>query len=244
MENLPKLYKKALKSKNPEKLNDVLIELGKDPKMEYLSVVDDLINNCKPPIINKVKINLVYLVSQISTIGALDKKYLNYLIEKYYDSDIWIRSEIVTALDKFLKTNKITDENLTKLVANALREDYEPIKLSALNILRYFDEIPDVIFRSIILALNERDENFEEGVSKFLKKFLKTETQLFDALNTSETYKILKKNAFRRLLIIFYDSINDLQSFQKRIKESDWENQYKDLFLREMETFNTIISKR
>ncbi len=244
MENPSKSYKKALKSGNIDKINDVLIEMGKNPKKEYLSIVDDLITNCKSPIIEKIKINLVYLISQISTLGALDKKYLDYVVEKYYDSDIWIRTEIVGALEKLLKSSKIITDDLEKLVANALREDYIPIKLSALNILPYFDQIPDLIFKSIVLALNDRDENFEEGVSNILKKFIKTEDQLFEMLNKSEIYKILKKNAFRRLLIIYYYSINDLQNFQKRILESKWEDQYKDLFLKEIETFNNIISKR
>ena len=66
---------------------------------------------------------------------------------------------------------------------------------------------------------------------------------LFNLLNTLDNYKILKSRAVRSLLLIQFKSIMNLESFREMILNSKWDEDYKKIYLDEIDTFERIFVK-
>ncbi|MFX1304802.1 MAG: hypothetical protein ACFE9X_15720, partial [Promethearchaeota archaeon] len=112
--------------KDPEEINDFLIKLSENPNTEDLKRVDYFIDNLDPPIFEKIKLNLIFLLGEIGESTPIEDKYLNFLLETYYTSDRWIRNEIIQAIGKISKKIEIT-ESIIKLIGYAVNDDYTPI---------------------------------------------------------------------------------------------------------------------
>ncbi len=239
MELLKKNFKKL---EDPEEINDFLIKLSENPDIEYLKYINYFIDNPKPQIINKIKLNLVFLIGEIGKNSPLGHKYLNYLLESYYTSDRWIRNEIIQAFEKISKRIEITGDIL-KLIGYAINDDYEPIKINALKIIYDFENLPSMILRNIFQALNYKDVGTEDLYIDIFYKFLPDFHQLFNSLNNQENYKILKSISIRVLLLAYFKSPLDMESFRKMIVDSNWEENFKEMYLNEIDIYEKVLLK-
>jgi len=242
MELIEESYKKVKESKNPEKLNDFLVKLGEDPRSEYLNFIDYFINNLEPQILKKIQINIIYVLGEVGKVITLDEKYLKFLSETYYTSDRWIRREIIQAFHKISENTTLTNM-IIELVGYALNDDYIPIKIDAQKVLLTLKLIPNKMLKNVFHTLNSQESEVINYSSKILEKQFKDTNQLFNSLNESENFMILKSHGVRALLLICFKSFINLDLFQEMIINSKWPDTSKKLYLKEIETYKRIILK-
>ncbi len=231
------------KSSNPETINEFLIKLSKSPNIEYFSMLDYFIDEIDTQIFEKVKLNLVFLIGEIGKASVIDTKYLEFLPKTYYSSDRWVRDEVVQSIGKISKKTVI-GKKLIKLLGYAINDDYIPIRINALRSILDLEKLPLFVWRNIFLALNSNNSELEAISTKILEKFLPDFNQVLNPLNHLDNYKILKPNAIRALLLIYFRSSINLESFRESIKTSNWDIKYKDIFIKEIDTFGKILLKR
>lgn len=242
MEQLTKKLKNALKRESVEEINEILIELGGNPKQEYLKILEHLTKECAPEIIKQIKINIVYVLGEIGKVVKLDNKNIEYLIDTYNSSDRWVRNEIILAFEKTSKNlNLNSDERIINLISMALRDEYPPIIENSLRLLINLDNISKDILKSLITILDSLESNLRNQASKVLKKHINNENELFNLLNDLDKYKMLKKNSIRTILTTFFNSITNLEPFRERILNSNWESQFKEKILKELDTYERIL---
>ena len=243
MELLNNNFKEIKRAKNPEIINDFLIKLNKNPNEDYLKYIEYFMNNLDTQIFNKVKLNLIFLIGEIGKLTILGERYLNFLCETYYTSDRWVRNEIIQAIGK-ISTNSDISAEVIKLVGYAVNDDYPPIKVSALQVILNLEEFPLIIRGLVFQALNSKISELEVFCIKILDKFLPDYNQLINSLDYSDNYKILKKNAIRTLLLVYFRSPLNLESFRQKISNSNWEIENKEIFLKEIDTYKKILLKK
>ncbi|MFX1380468.1 MAG: hypothetical protein ACFFA4_15390 [Promethearchaeota archaeon] len=229
-------------SKSPEEINNFLVELSKKPSIEYLKFLDYFITNLKPQVFEKIKLNLVYLIGELGNLIPIENKYLKLLMEIYYGSDRWIRNEIIQAINKVALNTKVGDE-IVKLIGYAINDEYHPIKVNALKALLNFDENPILIRRNLFFTLNKKDLELEELCVRIFEKFLPDFYELFSSLSYSDNYKILKPRAIRTLLLVYFKSPFNLESFREKVSLSNWEIEYKERYIREIDMYENILLK-
>ncbi|MFW9972167.1 MAG: hypothetical protein ACFFDF_18415 [Candidatus Odinarchaeota archaeon] len=238
-----KSFTNVKSSKNPEKINDFLIELSKNPHKEHVKYLDYFIKHLEPHIFDKIKLNLIYLIGEIGDLIALEDKYLKLLIDTYYNSDRWVRNEIMQAMKKITLNTEVNEE-IIKLIGYAINDEYQPIRVNSLKILLNLKENPLFIRRNLFLALNSKDLEVEELCVKIFEKFLPDFNELFNSLDYSNNYTILKPKAIRSLLLICFKSIINLESFRKRILSSNWELTNKEKYLKEIDIYEKLLLKK
>jgi hypothetical protein len=243
MELVKNNFEEIKKTKDPEKINDFLINLSKDPFEEYLQYIEYFKNNLDAQIFEKVKLNLIFLLGEIGKLTALEKKFMNLLKDEYYSSDRWIRNEIIQAIGKISFHSDLT-EDVIKLIGYAVNDGYPPIKVNALQVILYLEDLPPIVRKSIFQALNSRKPKLEALCVKILEKFLPDYNQLFFSLNYLDNYKALKTKAIRALLLVYFRSGLNLESFRQKISNSNWEIGYKDDFLKEIDIYEKILLKK
>lgn len=236
-------FKRIEKSKDPEEINDFLIDIGKNPREERLKYVDFFMGNLDVQLFEKVKLSLIYAIGQIGNLTPIDDRRINFLIDTYFKSDRWVRNEIIQTAGKIGNSRKLPD-NLVSLITKALNEEYVPIKLSALKVLLKLDNLPSFGLKNLFWILNSSDSNIREEGIRVLNKFILDEIQLFDVLDDSQNYKILKKDAIRAILINYFTSDIDLEQFKEKISNSTWEQNYKEHFVSEIESFEKLLLKK
>ncbi len=229
--------------KDPEEINNFLIKLTENPSIEDLKCIKHFINNLDTQIFDKVKLNLIFLIGEIGKLSPLGPKCLKFLSETYYTSDRWIRNEMIQAIGKISKKTKITGD-VIKLIGYAVNDDYTPIKVNALKTLLDFGDLPLFIRRNIFLTLNLKDPELEPFCVKIFEKFLPDFNQLFNSLDYSENYNILKPKAIMALLLVYFRSPLNLESFRQKISTSNWEDNYKEIYFKEIDTYEKILLKR
>lgn len=242
MNSLNDSFQKVKNSSDSEQINDFLIDLGRNPNKKFLIYLNYFIENLDIKTLEKIKLNLVHALGQIGNLTYLDDGYLKFLEKIYYNSDRWIRNEIIQAVDKIINQRKIPN-TLIEIVSGALREDYAPIKLNALKILFKLDNLPNLIVGNIFRLLNLKDSELREQGMKVLNKFIHDEIELYKLMDNLQNYKILKKNAFRTILLSCFTSIIEIESFKKLILSSNWEIDYQEIFISEIDVFKKIILK-
>lgn len=241
--NLEEKFSRVKNSKDPEELDDFLIEMGRYPQVKYLSFIEYFIENCDPPLFHKIKLNLIYALGEIGKLKQIPDKFISFLIREYNGSDRWIRGEVIKSFEK-LSSNTILDDSVIKLLGIASNEDYLPISINALHILsKRIPSIPRTILRNILNAFNSSNSDLRELASEVLTKIVKNEEELFEALLQNDNYKSLKKNAIRSLLVTYFKSIFSIELFHQKIIESKIESLHKDIILSEIKTYKSILSK-
>ena len=243
MKKLTEKFENIKKSKDPEEINDFLIELGNNPAAEYLSILDFFIEDFNPEIFKQIKLNLIFNIGEIGKLQGLDNKYLDFLIKEYYSSDRWIRNEIICTLSKIASQIKLPEKFL-EILKYAIIDDYLPIAINAMKTLIYYDDIPNELFKNLFKVLQTSDSDLNDQISKVLLKFIHNENRLFELLNASENYKILNKKAIRALLIIFFSSaisMENLDLFKDLLTKSEWESKYKKAFFNEIEVYEKLL---
>jgi len=243
MDKLIEKFEKVKDSKDPDEINDFLIEFGSNPKKEHLFIVDYFIENYNPVIYRQIKLNLIYFIGQVGIEQSLNDKYLDFLIKEYYSSDRWVRSEIISTLYK-IANHTTFSENIFDILKYAILDDYLPISLNAMKVLLLYENIPNETFKKIFKLFQTPDSTLQEQISKVLQKFIKNEYHLFELLNESENYRILTKKSFRFLLITFFNSamsLSNLESFRELIENSEWEINNRKIILNEIDTYQKLL---
>ena len=242
MENFRVEFEKIKESDNTEILNNFLIELSKSPNAEFLQFLKYFIGNLSSQALEKIKLNLIFVLGEIGSLDPLEKEYITFLQETYFKSDRWVRNEVIQALEK-ISHNTSIDEDIIILIGNALNDEYPLIKLSALSALSNLRSLPHSVLRNLFLIMNSKQSELLEGCRKVFRKISLRPQELFDALDDSENYKILNPKGIRSLLLIQFNLIINLEQFKELIMNSGWDPEYKDNFLREIETFERILIK-
>lgn len=242
MNSLENQFDIVKKSKDPEELNDFLIEIGKQPQIEYLSFIDYFIENCDPLLFQQVKLNLIYVLGEVGKLIKIHDNFISFLIKEYNNSDRWVRGEIISAFNK-ISINVTLGNNIIELLGTASNEEYIPNSINALNALYKLNTLPKTILRNIFNVFNSSNSEIIELSTAVLFKIVKNEEELFESLLQNGNYKILKKNAIRSLLIIYFKSLSSIESFSQKIFESKIESFHKEIFLKEIETYKRILSK-
>ena len=242
MELKKQKFDEIKKSNNPDLINDFIIELSENPSKEHLGYLNYFIESTDAQILNKIKLNLMYLLGEIGNLTPLPEDYLKLIVEEYYKSDRWVRNEIIQAISKISKKSEL-NEKTVELLSNALNDEYIPIKINTLNLLLNFKRLPDNILINLIRLMNSRDSEILEGCRKVFDKIPQQADRIFLVLNVIDKYKILKPRGIRTLLLIQFKSIINAESFREMIVNSNWEENYKKNYLKELDTFESILLK-
>lgn len=242
MESMKDFFEKAIKSKNSEHMNEFLIKLGEDPKKEYLLFLDYFIDNINQPIFEKTIVNLIFILGEIGENFQLDEKYLKFLEEIYYKSDRWVRNEIMQAIEKISRKSKLP-ENYFQLIRFSLIDEYEPLVINSLKVLLSLEKLPNNILKNVIQILKSKNSEIIEHCSLILQKFIYDSNQIFHLLDDSEMYKSIKKETIRSLLIAYFKSVLNLDSFKKKIENANWEINSKEIYIKEIDTYERILLK-
>jgi len=172
----------------------------------------------------------------------LESRYLDYLVNSFYKSDRWVRNEILQAIFKILKF-RTPDKLILKLIEDGLKEDYIPIQENSLRVLSLYDEIPSETLRLIVSMLKPIKSDVIKLAVKILNTPFKNEEAIFKFLNYHQNYKILNKERIRIILTEFLPTFQQLENFQKRIADSDWDEGIKTVLLQEITTLERIFLK-
>ncbi len=243
MEDIEKVLLKIQDNTNSQEINDILIELSKNPSEKYLVIVDFFLDSLNSTILNKIKLNLIFLIGVIGSKTVLNRKYLNFLVESYFNSDRWVRNEIIQSFLVILQNHEYNNE-IYQIIEHALNEDYAPIKKSALSILMILKELPEKVVLTLLRILDTNNDEILEMGLMILKRSVQTWDELFELLNISKGYTILNKFIVRVLILEYFDSISELESFIEKINSSKWEEEYKILCKTEIKSFQRILKKK
>ncbi|MBA7693350.1 MAG: hypothetical protein CEE42_12710 [Promethearchaeota archaeon Loki_b31] len=242
MEDIENILLKIQDNTNPQEINDILIELSKNSNEKTLVIVDYFLDSLNATILNKIKLNLIFLLGAIGSVTVLNRKYLNFLVESYFNSDRWVRNEIIQSFLVILQNHEYNNE-IYQIIEHALNEDYAPIKKSALSVLMILKELPEKVLLTLLRVLNTNNEEIVEMGLKVLKRDVQTGDELFELLNISKGYTILNKSIVRVLILEYFDSISELELFIEKIDSSKWEEEYKILCNTEINSFQRILKK-
>ncbi len=242
MEDIENILLKIKDNTNPQEINDILIKLSKNPNEKTLVIVDYFLDSLNATILNKIKLNLIFLLGAIGSVTVLNRKYLNFLVESYFNSDRWVRNEIIQSFLVILQNHEYNNE-IYQIIEHALNEDYAPIKKSALSVLMILKELPEKVLLTLLRVLNTNNEEIVEMGLKVLKRDVQTGDELFELLNISKGYTILNKSIVRVLILEYFDSISELELFIEKIDSSKWEEEYKILCNTEINSFQRILKK-
>lgn len=242
MEDIENILLKIQDNTNPQEINDILIELSKNSNEKTLVIVDYFLDSLNATILNKIKLNLIFLLGAIGKVTVLNRKYLNFLVESYFNSDRWVRNEIIQSFLVILQNHEYNNE-IYQIIEHALNEDYAPIKKSALSVLMILKELPEKVLLTLLRVLNTNNEEIVEMGLKILKRGVQTGDELFELLNISKGYTILNKSIVRVLILEYFDSISELELLIEKINSSKWEEEYKILCNTEINSFQRILKK-
>ncbi len=240
---MKELFEKAIKSNDTEEILDFLMVLNKSIKKEYLPFIRFFMDNLDDHILEKVKLNLIHLMGELGKEIPLTNTYMDFLRNNYFTSDRWVRNEIIIALNKIATQEKLST-NIFEVLRYAIHDDYISIKMNALKLLLTFDALPDFVIINILRALKRFDLEIIEPITNVLQKFVQNEKHLFDLLNADDNYKTLSKKTFRTIIIACFDSVMVVESFREIISKSKWDDEIKESFLSEIETFERILLKK
>lgn len=243
MEDIENILLKVQDNSNPQEINDILIELSKNPNENTLVIIDYFLDSLNVIILNKIKLNLIFLLGAIGRVTVLNRKYLNFLVESYFNSDRWVRNEIIQSFLVILQNHEYNNE-IYQIIELALNEDYVPIKKSALSVLMILKELPEKVVLTLLRILDTNNDDILEMGLKILKRGVQTWDELFELLNNSKGYTILNKFIVRVLILEYFDSISELESFIEKIDSSNWEEEYKVLCKTEINSFQRILKKK
>ncbi|MFX1408585.1 MAG: hypothetical protein ACFFBW_16665 [Promethearchaeota archaeon] len=239
MENLEKI----LDSNDPEKINDFLISLSKNPEEISSDLFNFILKNLDSNTLEKIKMNFIFLLGEIGKIKKIDDNFYTYLIDSYFDSDRWVRDEILGA---FIKISYFfpPNEDLVELLSFAINEDYFPLKKKALDLLNLIEKVPLDIINKLFKNLDVPDSVIVDKIMNIFKKNIKNQKELMEFLNYSENYKVLNNSIIRTLLINYVYSINNLSELRSSVQNCNWNEKFKNLLINESKIYEKILLKR
>ncbi|MBN1214433.1 MAG: hypothetical protein JXA99_03220 [Candidatus Lokiarchaeota archaeon] len=233
---------KALVKKKSEEINKFLIERSKNPNFELKYIIDYLISNLSTEKLKNVKINLIYLIGKLSQLEIIDNELIQFLTKQFQISDKWERREITKSF-KIISKNQQLDKEIINVLASSLQEDYVPIVKNILKIFQNASRLNKKTIKNIIRISKCRDQEVIELKKRILHKVITSEKLLFNLLDNKNFYKRLDKISFRDILISIFREIGKLEAFKNRIKNSNWSDNRKTIFLDEIAIFQKILPK-
>lgn len=242
MDLLKQNFDEIKESKNPKAINDFIIKLSENLNINYIKYLSYFIKNLDSEIFEKIKLNLIYVLGEIGKLTPLPGEYLLLLEEIYYKSDRWVRNEIIQAIFKISKNSELNEKTI-ELISNALNDEYSVIKINTLKLLSNFKKLPDSLLKNLIRLMNSKDSEILEGCRRILKRIPQQPDRIFNLLNRSDNYKILKQRGIRSLLLIQFKSVVNTESFREMISNSSWDDSYKENYKKEIDTFERILVK-
>ena len=114
--------KELVKSEDTNLINNFLIEASRQPDNKDLKKINFLIKDASKSVLEKIKLNLIYFLGEFGKVQKLDTIYLQFLVTSYYNSDRWIRNEILETFNKLSKENELSDEIKLKTELRKNRE--------------------------------------------------------------------------------------------------------------------------
>ena len=227
-------------SSDSEEINEFLIKIAHEPREKYLSYINYFIDNISKELLNKIRVNLVYLIGEIASVAAIPSDFLDFLKNQYYSSDRWERNEIIKAFKNIIKHQHI-GKDYVDLIASAVKEDYLILKENAFEVLLELNNIREENIQDIILSIDSNEREIIKLARKVLQKVIKNKEKLFTILDNNDIYKYIDKIAIRTLLLTFFKTVMSVERFREQILNSEWEKHAKTLFLDEIDTYEKIL---
>ncbi len=243
--SLKKLLKQAKKKNDVAQLNDLIIDFGKNPHPFHLELINDLLDQIDGVLLEKIILNLVYFLGELGKSHEIPRKYIEFLHDIYYKSDRWVRLEIMSAFNNISEKNILQREDMN-LIKSGLKEEYDKIKIQALKCIQHLEKIPNEILKEVILLLDSSNQEIIEISSNVMKIHVRNEVFLFELLDADDFYKHLSQKIFRKIIIAIFDSpllVPSMEVFKKLIVNSNWAQEKKEFFLKEIKTYSKILLK-
>lgn len=240
MKPITELFEEVKESEDSEQINDFIVIISKTPELKQLFFINFFLKNLEPKILEKIKINIAYFLGELGKKVKLDNKIINILIKLYYDSDRWVRNEIVQAFGKIYRMENPSDE-VGELLAKALMEEYPPIRINSLQVISRLVDIPNLALKNILLTIDTQNSEIKNLNLKVLFNHLHTESDLYELLDKLGIASTLKSRTIRTLIMIYFDMVIPLQSFRRLIEYSRWDSETKEIFYKEIDDFSKML---
>jgi hypothetical protein len=238
-------FERIKNSKDSKKINNFLISLSKIPNKQNLHYLQFFLEKSDPKLLNDIKLNIIYEIGEIGKLETIENNFIKFLMNQFFKSDRWIRNEIIVSLNKIMYKNNLPN-SIFEIINFAISDDYEVLQLNSLKFLLNFNKIPNDLYNNLLRGFNSSDQQIVDLIASLLKKFIVGGSQLFKMLDDSKRYVLVNNAILRNLLMSFFSSafdLNDLDKFKSSISDSDWASNYKEFFLKEIETYLRILSK-
>ncbi|MHA1274044.1 MAG: hypothetical protein ACTSVV_15035 [Promethearchaeota archaeon] len=243
MENFNKEFEEIKNSNNFELIDDFLIKIGKNPSQNSLKYIKYFIENLNSQTKNKITINLIWSLGEIGKLYLIDDFFVTFLINEFFNSDQWIRKEIVDALIKISKQKELNKfKDIFKIISFSLGDYYKPVVLDGFELCILFDNPPNFVNKALLRTLNRNDKEIFKRAQEFFENQYNID-MIFKILDKEATYKILERQGLRRLLSSICRSVVEAENLKEKIEKSNWSSEYKKMFLEEIETLQKILLK-
>lgn len=241
MNDKENLLREFIELKDYNSINDFLIEISRSANEKDLTFVDILMNVPDLELRKSYILNLVYYFGVLGKNTILDAKYIIFMKNAYFQSDRWVRNEILSSILNFIHKIK-PDEDIFNVIRNAISDEYQPIKLNAIRILDQIDIFPEDILVRVILSLKSNDSEIIPYSIRVIKKSIKSNQIL---INLLEKLNQLSPNVdlmlVRNVLTTLYESVIELERFREDLLKSTLIDDYKQKFLNEIKIMQKIL---
>jgi hypothetical protein len=229
--------------KDYSSINDFLIESSKSPNVKDLKYIDILLNVPDLELRKNYILNLVFYLGELGKSTILDEKYVIFMKTIYFQSDRWVRNEILTAFLKFIRKMKLS-EDIFIIIRNAITDEYLEIKLNAIKIINQVEIIPEDISLRVLLNFGSDNPELISYSSRIIEKIVKSNHNLINLLKKlNDINPNLDIGLIRNLLINLFESVLKLERFREDLTESDLPEQLKQKFLNEIKIMQKILLK-
>ena len=230
-----------LKLQDYNSINDFLIEISRTPNEKDLIYIDALIDARELEHGKDYILNLVYYLGELGTNFILDDKYITFLKSVYFQSDRWVRNEILTAISKCADKKELR-EDILAIIRNAITDDYLPIKLNALKVINQIETLPEDILIRIILCLRSSNSEVISYSSHIIKNNIKSNQILINLLEKSiEESPKVNLTLIRNVLTNLFESVIKLETFREDLSESELSEDFKQKFFNEIQIMQRIL---
>ena len=239
MNGKEKCLRNFIELKDYNSINDFLIEISKSPNEKDLTYIDTLMNVRDLELRENYILNLVYYLGELGKRVILDAKYIIFMNNVYFQSDRWVRNEILSSILKFIHKIKPSESIFNR---NAISDEYQPIKLNAIRILDQIDIFPEDILIRVILSLKSNDSEIIPFSTQVIRKNIKSNQNLIILLEKlKDIDPSVELTLIRNLLTNLYESVMELERFREDLLKSNLSEDYKNKFLNEIKIMQKIL---
>ena len=231
----------ALELEDYDFINDFLIDISRNLNIDDLKFIDLLLDYQYQNLWKNYAINLVFYLGELGNKYLLSKLYIMIMKKIYFQSDRWVRNEILTSILKFKNKNE-AEKDILFIINNALSDEYNPIKLNSLKVLNCLDFIPEEIMLKIFLTLPIDNSEIITTSFDVIKKNIHSNISLIKILKKmTEIKSNLELSLIRNILTHLFQSVLDLEQFRKELLNSDLPEEIKQKILVEIKIMQQIL---